>query len=124
MSTQFTDDQLAVRDLIRRVAREKVAARADEIDRTAVYPQDMFDMLRELGLRHGVVINRADSGDQRVREYCKAEAIPVLLELPDDRRVAEAYARGQLALDAEPEWRLLFVNLWKRMEGLCPSNVQ
>ena len=82
------------------------------------------EMLRELGLRHGVVINRADSGDQRVREYCKAEAIPVLLELPDDRRVAEAYARGQLALDAEPEWRLLFVNLWKRMEGLCPSNVQ
>ena len=50
MSTQFTEDQLAVRDLIRRVAREKVAARADEIDRTAVYPQDMFDMLRELGL--------------------------------------------------------------------------
>ncbi|MEI6114885.1 MAG: acyl-CoA dehydrogenase family protein, partial [Burkholderiales bacterium] len=50
MSTQFTEDQLAVRDLIRRVAREKVAARADEIDRTAEYPQDMFDMLRELGL--------------------------------------------------------------------------
>ena len=50
MSAQFTEDQLAVRDLIRRVAREKVAPRADEIDRTAEYPQDMFDMLRELGL--------------------------------------------------------------------------
>jgi alkylation response protein AidB-like acyl-CoA dehydrogenase len=46
----LTDDQLTVQDLIRKVAREKVAPRADDIDRTAEYPQDMFDMLRELGL--------------------------------------------------------------------------
>ena len=81
------------------------------------------EMLRQLGLRHGVVINRADSGDQQVSEYCRAEAIPVLLELPDDRRVAEAYARGLLAVEAVPEWRPLFVNLWKRMEDVCQSNV-
>src|SRR5487761_633354 len=43
-------DQLAVQDLVRRVAREKVASRADEIDRTAEYPQDMFELLKELGL--------------------------------------------------------------------------
>src|ERR1700682_4584740 len=46
----LSDDQLAVQDLIRKVAREKVAPRADEIDRTAEYPQDMFDMLQDLGL--------------------------------------------------------------------------
>jgi alkylation response protein AidB-like acyl-CoA dehydrogenase len=46
----LNDDQLAVQELIRRVARERVAPRADEIDRTAEYPQDMFDLLRELGL--------------------------------------------------------------------------
>ncbi|HYC49259.1 MAG TPA: acyl-CoA dehydrogenase family protein [Burkholderiales bacterium] len=39
-----------VQDLIRRVARDKVAARADEIDRTAEYPEDMFLLLKELGL--------------------------------------------------------------------------
>src|SRR6202171_1457657 len=46
----LSDDQLAVQDLIRKVAREKVAPRADEIDRTAEYPQDVFDMLQDLGL--------------------------------------------------------------------------
>jgi alkylation response protein AidB-like acyl-CoA dehydrogenase len=46
----LNDDQLTIQDLIRRVAREKVAPRADEIDRTAQYPQDMFDLLKELGL--------------------------------------------------------------------------
>jgi alkylation response protein AidB-like acyl-CoA dehydrogenase len=35
---------------VRRVAREKVAPRAQAIDATADYPQDMFDLLRELGL--------------------------------------------------------------------------
>uniref|UniRef100_UPI0039EF31D2 acyl-CoA dehydrogenase family protein n=1 Tax=Bordetella sputigena TaxID=1416810 RepID=UPI0039EF31D2 len=46
----LNDDQRQIRDLIRRVAREKVAPRADEIDRTAEYPQDMFALLKELGL--------------------------------------------------------------------------
>ena len=59
----------------------------------------------------GVVINRADSGDERVAEYCRAQNIAVLAEIPDDRRVAEAYSRGMLACDVVPEFRA-------RMEGL------
>jgi acyl-CoA dehydrogenase len=46
----LTEEQRAIQDLVRRVALEKVAPRADAIDRTAEYPQDMFDLLRELGL--------------------------------------------------------------------------
>jgi alkylation response protein AidB-like acyl-CoA dehydrogenase len=46
----LNDDQLQVQDLVRRVARERVAPRAQDIDRKAEYPQDMFDMLKELGL--------------------------------------------------------------------------
>lgn len=44
------DEQRQIQDLVRRLAREKVAARAAAIDRTAEYPQDMFDLLREVGL--------------------------------------------------------------------------
>ena len=44
------EDQTAVRDLVRRVARERVASRAQEIDASGEYPQDMFDLLCELGL--------------------------------------------------------------------------
>ena len=49
MTYLLTEEQRSIQDLVRRVAREKVAPRADEIDRTAQYPQDMFDLLRELG---------------------------------------------------------------------------
>ena len=50
MTYELSDDQKSVQDLIRRVARERVAPRADEIDRTAEYPQDMFALLKSLGL--------------------------------------------------------------------------
>ncbi|MCF7768953.1 acyl-CoA dehydrogenase family protein [Achromobacter pulmonis] len=46
----LNDDQLQIQDLIRRVAREKVAPRANEIDSSAEYPHDMYALLKELGL--------------------------------------------------------------------------
>jgi alkylation response protein AidB-like acyl-CoA dehydrogenase len=50
VSYELNEEQRSIQDLVRRVAREKVAARADEIDRTAEYPQDMFELLKDLGL--------------------------------------------------------------------------
>lgn len=50
MYYSLTDDQRQIQDLLRRVACEKVAKRADDIDRTAEYPHDMYALLKELGL--------------------------------------------------------------------------
>jgi alkylation response protein AidB-like acyl-CoA dehydrogenase len=50
MSYALNQDQRRIRDLVRRVARERVAPRAAAIDAAAQYPQDMFDLLRSLGL--------------------------------------------------------------------------
>jgi MinD superfamily P-loop ATPase len=68
-------------------------------------------VVRELGLPFGVVVNRADRHDDRVAVYCRETGIPVLAEIPDDRRVAEAYSRGELMVDALPEYRTLFERL-------------
>ena len=46
----LNEEQRQIQDMVRRLAREKVAARADQIDRSAEYPQDMFNLLREVGL--------------------------------------------------------------------------
>jgi len=69
------------------------------------------ETVRELGTHFGVVINRVGVGDDRVLTYCIAEAIPILAEIPDDRRIAEAYSRGELIVDALPEYRGLFLYL-------------
>lgn len=74
------------------------------------------DMLRSLQLPFGLVINRVDDGSEDMRQYCAAEQIEILLELPDDRRVAEAYSRGELMVKALPEYRPAFVELGNRLE--------
>lgn len=66
------------------------------------------DMVRDLGIPMGVVINRAGIGDERVHTFCAAQGIPILQEIPDDRRIAEAYSRGELIVDALPEYRIRF----------------
>jgi len=69
------------------------------------------EMLRVMRLPFGVVVNRADVGDDAVFNYCAAEGIDVLLRIPDDRRIAEAYSRGQLAVRALPEYAAMFRSL-------------
>lgn len=69
------------------------------------------DMVRELGIPFGVVVNRVGVGDDRVHVYCNEQNIPVILEIPDDRRIAEAYSRGELIVESLPEYRELFLNL-------------
>ncbi|MDX9822718.1 MAG: ATP-binding protein [Syntrophales bacterium] len=77
------------------------------------------DTVRELGIPFGVVINRAGIGDERVHMFCKGENVPILLEIPDDRRIAEAYSKGYLIVDALPEYRGLFRSL---AEGIFKLN--
>jgi hypothetical protein len=57
---RLTDDQRAIRDAVRTLARERVAPRAAEIDRSAEFPEDLRVLLAEQGIlglpfpeRHG-----------------------------------------------------------------------
>src|SRR5438067_4070603 len=46
-SDQLTDEQREIRDLVRTLARERIAPRAAEIDRSAEFPWDVVELLRE-----------------------------------------------------------------------------
>ncbi|MCF7809554.1 ATP-binding protein [bacterium] len=74
-----------------------------------------IDMAREINIPFGVIINRVGIGDNRVHSLCEQEGIPILMELPDDRRIAEAYSRGDLIVEALPEYRRYFEELWKKV---------
>ncbi|MGB7629603.1 MAG: ATP-binding protein [Candidatus Deferrimicrobium sp.] len=76
------------------------------------------DMVRELGMPFGVVVNRVGIGDDRVHLFCKQERIPILLEIPEDRRIAEAYSKGSLIVEALPEYRGLFQSLIEKTMNL------
>lgn len=69
------------------------------------------EMVRVLELRFGVVINRADVGDDEVLRYCHQDGIKILAEIRDDRRVAEVYSRGEMVCEVLPDYQSLFAQL-------------
>jgi MinD superfamily P-loop ATPase len=76
-------------------------------------------VLEEMNIPFGVVVNRAGIGDKNVYGYCEEKNIPVLLEIPFQRRIAELYSRGVPFAMEMPEWRdkfrLLFDDIKRRV---------
>jgi MinD superfamily P-loop ATPase len=62
------------------------------------------DVAGELDIPAGVVVNRAGLAASGVAAFCEARDVPILLEIPFDRRIAEAYARGVPLVEAVPEY--------------------
>jgi MinD superfamily P-loop ATPase len=71
----------------------------------------------ELGIGCEVVVNRAGANGEATRELCRTWGIEIATELPDRRSIAEAYSRGEMAVDADPEFRDRFLTLLRRVEG-------
>lgn len=74
------------------------------------------EMVRVLDLPHGLVVNRADGRDSDTHRWSREEGIPILVEMPDDRRIAEAYSRGEMVCEALPEYLQVFPRLLARVE--------
>ena len=71
---------------------------------------------REMNIPHGVVINRCELGDDKVRRYCASKGIEVLLEIPFDRKIAECYSRAEVIAQSMPEYRAVFVGLFNNIK--------
>jgi MinD superfamily P-loop ATPase len=69
------------------------------------------ELIRKLEIPFGVVVNRSGIGDDGVSLYCREERIPILLEIPDNRKIAEIYASGQLVTRAMPAYQEIFAEL-------------
>jgi MinD superfamily P-loop ATPase len=73
-------------------------------------------VLKDLGVPMGVVINRAGLGDKKVYEYCKKEKIPLLMEIPFSKKIAELYSRGVPFVAEMPEWKEKFLEVRDRIK--------
>jgi MinD superfamily P-loop ATPase len=75
---------------------------------------------KEMKISCGVVINRASlgDGDGKICDFCAAEGIPVLMTIPFDRKIAEAYSRGQTILEALPAYRKEFQELFEKVGSI------
>lgn len=79
-------------------------------------------MVRKMGVPMGVVTNRADIGDEGVKQFCHEEGIPILMEIPMDRRIAEAYSRGIPIIETLPGYREKFLALFSDISNMVSRN--
>ncbi len=71
-----------------------------------------------LGIPCGLVINRSDMGNDKVKIYAEKENLPILMEIPFDRKIAEAYSRGEMIVEVMPEWKGKFLKLYHQVEKM------
>ena len=74
--------------------------------------------VRILDIPCGLVINRSDIGDDKVKAYAEKESVPILMEIPFDRKIAEAYSSGELLVEKMPEWTEKFKDLYNKIENI------
>lgn len=62
-----------------------------------------IETMKELKKEFGLVINRYGIGNDNIIKYCENENIPILAKIPNNRRIAELYSKGELLFDKIPE---------------------
>jgi len=74
-----------------------------------------IETLRKLKIPFGVVINRAGIGDKGVTEFCNEEKIPLIAEIPYDRKIAVLYSYGVPMLKEGNKYRNIFKRIWEHL---------
>lgn len=76
------------------------------------------EVIMDLGIPLGVVVNFAGIGDRGVYDYCEKMNLPILMEIPYDRKIAELYSRGIPFVEEMPEWRAKFQELHEKIKEI------
>ena len=77
------------------------------------------EVVKQLGIPLGIVVNFAGIGDRGVYEYCEKMKLPILMEIPYDRKIAELYSRGISFVKEMPEWKEKFSELYESIKELA-----
>lgn len=82
------------------------------------------ETVKILGIPHGLVINRAGLGNDEVKNYAQAQNLPILMEIPFDKKIAEIYSNGQMVVDQLPAYREKFKALFEKIVQLADKGGQ
>lgn len=77
----------------------------------------VVQLLRDMKIPFGVVINKFDENENIVKKYCEDEGIEIIGTIPFDRKIAETYSKGEIIAEALPEYRENFETILKRVKS-------
>lgn len=74
-------------------------------------------LVKKMGLPFGIVLNKASEDSRLIHEYCDAQGIDLLMEIPFSREIAENYSKGILPGQINETWKAKFEKLYERIQG-------
>jgi MinD superfamily P-loop ATPase len=75
-------------------------------------------VLEKMKIPRGILVNKSGLGDRGVYEYIEKRKIPLLMEIPLSRKIAELYSRGIVFVREMPQWQERFTRLLEDIEEL------
>ncbi|OGC22837.1 (4Fe-4S)-binding protein [candidate division WOR-1 bacterium RIFOXYB2_FULL_42_35] len=80
-----------------------------------------YEVTKKMGIPTGLVINKYDSSFTQLEDYCQKEKLAILLKIPEDRQIAEAYSKGLNLVEVFPEHKEKFLEVMKLIESRIKS---
>jgi len=75
------------------------------------------EVIRHLKIPFGVIINRDGVGDKRVEDFCRKEKIPIILKIPESKKIANLYSKGIAIVEESLEWREKFNQVFEKINN-------
>jgi MinD superfamily P-loop ATPase len=75
-------------------------------------------VLEKMNIPRAVLVNKSGMGDRKVYEYLEKRNIPLLMEIPLDRKIAEFYSSGEIFAEKMPEWKAEFAGMVREIEEM------
>ncbi|MCL4384724.1 MAG: ATP-binding protein [Actinobacteria bacterium] len=74
------------------------------------------DVLKNLKIPFGVIVNRFGIGNDEVLNYCKNNNIKIIAKIPNDLNIAKYYSKGLSLIDFDPIWKNKFNDIISEIE--------
>jgi MinD superfamily P-loop ATPase len=78
----------------------------------------MVEVVRELDIPVGVIINRDGIGTAEVDQFCTETGLPVLMRIPLDREIGQGIAQGKPLVAIRPEYSDHLRDLYRRIQDI------
>jgi MinD superfamily P-loop ATPase len=73
-------------------------------------------LIKKMNIPCGIVINKASEDNRIIYEFCKAENIEVLMEIPFSQEIAQNYSKGFLPVHNSESWKIKFKELYTKIK--------
>lgn len=83
----------------------------------------MVEVVRDLDVKAGVIVNRDGIGDAPIDDFCAAAGLPVLMHIPMEREIAEGTAQGRPLTALMPTYIERFGRMYDEMERIVTKAV-